>query len=158
MNHEPTFRFALSLINRIRGEQMRPVFFTTESQAPAAYLISNCFEAIKKTMQVESLQKYTDCLDDIAIIPFCIDEEYMEILQMKERKYVSWKNRYADIRLRMNFDMFVRATKEERMQKCKEVILCSLDIIKRKCEAKKLRFDIDALIHDIFPNDCLPAR
>jgi hypothetical protein len=132
---------------------MRPIFFTTESQSPAASIISDCFLAIKKNMQVDTLQKYTDCLDDIAIIPFCVDDEFMQIYQIKERKYIGWKRRDADIRLRMDFDTFVQATKEERMQQCKEVIIRSLEVIAKKCEAKKLRFDIANLIQDIFPDE-----
>ncbi len=41
---------------------MRPIFFTTESQSPAASIISDCFLAIKKNMQVDTLQKYTPIL------------------------------------------------------------------------------------------------
>lgn len=132
---------------------MKPIFFTTESQSPAASLISDCFQVIMKNMKVESLQKYTDCLDDIAIIPFCVDDEFMQTFQIKERKYIGWKRRDADIRLRMNFDTFVQATKEERMQQCKEVIIRSLEVIAKRCEAKKLRFDIVNLIQDIFPDE-----
>jgi len=116
---------------------MDPIFFSTESQSPAVSLISDCFLAIKKNMHVEFLKKYTDCLDDIAIIPFCVDDEFMQIYQIKERKYIGWKRREADIRLRMNFNTFVRASKEERMQQCKEVIIRSLEVIAKRCEAKK---------------------
>lgn len=132
---------------------MRPIFFTTELQVPAATMIMNCFLSIKENMQVDTLQKYTDCLDDIAIIPFRVDDEFMQIHQIKERKYIGWKRRDADIRLRMDFDTFVHATKEERMQQCKEIIIRSLEVIAKKCEAKKLRFDIANLIQDIFPDE-----
>lgn len=134
---------------------MKPIFFSTESQAPASAMIMECFLSIARNMQVKSLSKYTDHLDIITIIPFCLDEEYMEILQMKERKYISWKSRSADIRLQIDFNDFIHASIDERMYKCKEHIIYSLQIIKKRCEAKKIRFDIDDLIHDIFPNDQL---
>ena len=116
-------------------------------------MIVDCFLSIEQNMQVDTLRKYTDCLDDIAIIPFCVDDEFMQTFQIKERKYIGWKRRDADIRLRMNFDTFVRATKEERMQQCKEVIIRSLEVIAKRCEAKKLRFDVVTLIQDIFSDE-----
>ena len=137
---------------------MNPILFTTESQSPAASLISDCFQVIMKNMQVESLQKYTDCLDNIAIIPFCVNDEFMRTFQIKERKYIGWKRREADIRLRMNFDTFVRASKEERMQQCKEVIIRSLEVIAKRCEAKKLRFEVVNLIQDIFSDEKVQKR
>lgn len=63
---------------------MDPIFFSTESQSPAAVIIMDCFLAIKKTMRVESLSKYTDSLDSIAIIPFCVSEDFMRRHQVKE--------------------------------------------------------------------------
>lgn len=132
---------------------MKPIFLSTESQSPAATMIIDCFLFVEQNMQVDTLQKYTDCIDEIAIIPFCVDDEFMQKFQIKERKYIGWKRRDADIRLRMNFDTFVRASKEERMQQCKEVIICSLEVIAKRCEAKKLRFDVANLIQDIFPDE-----
>ena len=37
--------------------------------------------------------------------------------------------------------------------KVKEIIIKSLEIIKHKCDAKKLRFDLDDMLYDMFPDE-----
>ena len=74
-------------------------------------------------MRVTSLAKYTDALDSIGIIPECLSEELLRTFGCgKDRKYISWKHRYADIRLHIPFLPFVQAPKEERMERCKQII------------------------------------
>lgn len=131
---------------------MEPIFFSTESMAPAAQMIMDCFTEIRAHMKVSSLDKYTDALDEIAIIPFCVDYDDMLTCDYRESKNVGWKRREADIRLWMNFEKFVRLDKPGRMQMCKEVIIKSIEVISAKCEKKKLRFDAAQLIADIFPD------
>lgn len=98
---------------------MEPIFFSTESMAPAAQMIMDCFTEIRAHMKVSSLDKYTDALDEIAIIPFCVDYDDMLTCDYRESKNVGWKRREADIRLWMNFEKFVRLDKPGRMQMCK---------------------------------------
>ncbi len=129
---------------------MRPIIFFTESQAPAAGRITECFLVIEKQCRVTSMMPYTDALDQIGIVPFCISEKFLRTMPYKERRFISWKNRYADIRLKMDFDAFIHATREEQMRLCRENLLCSLQIIKDRCDQKKQRFDLEALLKDIF--------
>ncbi len=131
---------------------MDPIFFSTESMAPAAQMIMDCFTEIKAHMKVSSLEKYTDALDDIGIIPFCVDDDFKQEHDCRERKYVSWVRREADIRLEVYYDKFIRLDKPGRMQMCKEVIIKSIEVVSAKCEKKKLRFDAAQLIADIFPD------
>ena len=58
----------------------------------------------------------------------------------------------ADIRLRIDFDTFVKASQENQRAMVKEVIIKSLEIIKHRCEAKKSRFEFDHLLCDMFPD------
>ncbi len=131
---------------------MEPIGFSTESMAPAAHMIMDCFTEIKAHMKVSSLDKYTDALDSISIIPFCVDDDFKVRNGWRERKYVGWKRRDADIRLEVYFDKFIRLDKPGRMQMCKEVIIKSIEVVSAKCEKKKLRFDAAQLIADIFPD------
>ena len=71
----------------------------------------------------------------------------------KERKYVSLSRREADIRLRIDFDTFVKSSRETQRDIVKEIIIKSLEIIKHKCDAKKLRFDLDDMLYDMFPDE-----
>ena len=73
-------------------------------------------------------------------------------LLVKERKYIGWKRKEADIRLFIPFIPFVQASKEEKLSICKEIIKKSLTEIHARCMVKKVRFDLETLLCDIFPS------
>lgn len=150
------FRFECKslLYDMFPDAYMTPFTFSTESESPAAQMIMDNFCLIEKNMRVTSLAKYTDVLDSIGIIPECLSEEFLRTFDCgKDRKYISWKKRYADIRLRVPFLSFVQAPKEERMERCKQIIRDSLEVVAARCRAKKLRFDLDELLRDLFPEE-----
>ena len=130
---------------------MNALFFSTESQSPAAQMIIDCFQEIQQGMNVASLEKYTDAISHISIIPCCVDEEFKTTFNCKERKYIGWKRKEADIRLFIPFLPFVQATRTERLSICREIIRESLAIINAKCLAKNVRFDFESLLCDVFP-------
>lgn len=130
---------------------MAGIVFSTESWHPAAERISECFAHFDARMKVIDLSKYCDALDTIGIIPFSGPNKHMS--DWKERKYVSWSRREADIRLRIDFDTFVKSSRETQRDIVKEIIIKSLEIIKHKCDAKKLRFDLDDMLYDMFPDE-----
>ena len=94
---------------------MSAIFLSTESQSPAAQMIIDCFIEIQQNMDIVSLDKYTDAISTISIIPFCVDEEFKNTFACKERKYIGWKRKEADIRLFIPFIPFVQASKEEKL-------------------------------------------
>ena len=155
-NEVKNFRFECKslLYDMFPDAYMTPFTFSTESESPAAQMIMDNFCLIEKNMRVTSLAKYTDALDSIGIIPECLSEEFLRTFDCgKDRKYISWKKRYADIRLRVPFLSFVQAPKEERMERCKQIIRDSLEVVAARCRAKKLRFDLDELLRDLFPEE-----
>ena len=150
------FRFECKslLYDMFPDAYMTPFVFSTESESPAAQMIMDNFCLIEKNMRVTSLAKYTDALDSIGIIPECLSEELLRTFGCgKDRKYISWKHRYADIRLHVPFLPFVQAPKEERMARGKQIIRDSLEVVAARCRAKKLRFDLDELLRDLFPEE-----
>ena len=148
------FRFECKslLYDMFPDAYMTPFTFSTESESKdKAFATSSKME---KNMRVTSLAKYTDVLDSIGIIPECLSEEFLRTFDCgKDRKYISWKHRYADIRLHIPFLPFVQAPKEERMARCKQIIRDSLEVVAARCRAKKLRFDLDELLRDLFPEE-----
>lgn len=102
-------------------------------------------------MKVNDISKYCDAIDNIGIIPFSGPDKHMS--DWKERKYISWVRREADIRLKIDFDVFTKAPIEMQRAMVRDVIIRSLEVVKSKCDARKLRFDINDLIQDIFPED-----
>lgn len=131
---------------------MSAIFLSTESQSPAAQMIIDCFIEIQQNMDIVSLDKYTDTISTISIIPFCVDEEFKNTFACKARKYIGWKRKEADIRLFIPFIPFVQASKEEKLSICKEIIKKSLTEIHARCMVKKVRFDLETLLCDIFPS------
>jgi len=91
-------------------------------------MIIDCFIEIQQNMDIVSLDKYTDAISTISIIPFCVDEEFKNTFACKERKYIGWKRKEADIRLFIPFIPFVQASKEEKLSICKEIIKKSLTV------------------------------
>ena len=144
------FRFACKdlLYDMFPDAYIAPLDFSAETQMP---MIIDNLMSIKKNMRVTSLAKYTDALAHIGIIPVCMTEEFLSC--WKERRYISWKKRYADIRLHVQLVPFVQAPKEERMAQCKRIVRDSLEVVAARCRAKKLRFDLDALLRDVFPEE-----
>lgn len=130
---------------------MSGLFFSTESWHPAAERISECFMFFQSKMKVNDISKYCDAIDNIGIIPFSGPDKHMS--DWKERKYISWVRREADIRLKIDFDSFIKAPIETQRAMVRDVIIRSLEVVKSKCDARKLRFDINDLIQDIFPED-----
>lgn len=131
---------------------MSALFLSTESQSPAAYFIIDCFCKLQQNIHIASLGKYTEALTSIAIIPFCVDDDYLSRHSCKERKYISWKRKEADIRLHIPFLSFVQASPDQRMKMCKDIILESLLVIKEKCEKRGEWFDLDSMLKDVFPD------
>lgn len=86
---------------------MSGLFFSTESWHPAAERISECFMFFQSKMKVNDISKYCDAIDNIGIIPFSGPDKHMS--DWKERKYISWVRREADIRLKIDFDSFIKA-------------------------------------------------
>lgn len=123
---------------------MSGLFFSTESWHPAAERISECFMFFQSKMKVNDISKYCDAIDNIGIIPFSGPDKHMS--DWKERKYISWVRREADIRLKIDFDVFTKAPIEMQRAMVRDVIIRSLEVVKSKCDARKLRFDINDLI------------
>lgn len=140
---------------------MSAIFLSTESQSPAAQMIIDCFIEIQQNMDIVSLDKYTDAISTISIIPFCVDEEFKNTFACKERKYIGWKRKEADIRLFIPFIPFVQTSKEEKLSICKEIIKKSLteihaDAWLKKCDSiLKHCCAIFFLVNDLYQMDVL---
>lgn len=72
-------------------------------------------------------ERFSEKLDRLAIIPMC-----MPTITLKERRYISWKNRYADVRLIIPYDDFIYGDQTERILLCKKNIQTAVEYVKRK--------------------------
>ncbi len=95
-------------------------------------------------------RKFTDChfgdsfsekLDRLAIIPMC-----MPTITLKERRYISWKNRYADVRLIIPYNEFLHGSKAERLTLCKKNIQDAVEYVRQK----DTTFDADRFLEAVW--------
>lgn len=96
------------------------------------------------------VKDYTNDLDNIGIIINCFDENFLSVGFGKTRKYISYKNRYADIRLNIPYNEFMEADKDKRFDMVKKNIYESIRIIDSRLNKKNgCSFDGKRMISDI---------
>lgn len=85
-------------------------------------------------------------LVNIGIISIIMKEETLQDGAYKERKYYNRKEKSADIRLRMNYEDFVKACDRDRREMYTSHILQAVQIA---CEKAGDRLNSDQLLNDI---------
>ena len=128
---------------------MDSVFFSVEAEGGTAGVISNIFYGIRQQMKLKPMSYYCEAIDEIAIIPMCVSKETRAHFSTPERKYVGWIRRTADIRLYMDYEAFIEAPMDGKIELCKKVIVDSLDAIEERCRKRKVVFKKDLLLKDI---------
>lgn len=129
------------------------LFITTESQIGAEALdgiMSQTLEELSfvtdTNAELEDLDNYGTEFRSIAVIPACVDNEMWCALGWKERKQIWRKKREADIRLRIDYERFIRETPENQRLMFLANIIKSIQIVK---ERSKGDFQGQKLIDDI---------
>lgn len=85
------------------------------------------FSVEKKFTDRHFGESFSEKLDCLAIIPMC-----MPTVTLKERRYISWKNRYADIRLIIPYNEFLHGNQAERISLCKKNIQDAVEYVRKK--------------------------
>lgn len=129
------------------------LFITTESQIGAEALdgvMSQTLEELSfvtdTSAGLEELNNYGTEFRSIAVIPTCVDNEVWHALGWKERKQIWRKKREADIRLKIDYERFIRETPENQRLMFLANIIRSIQIVK---ERSKGDFQGQKLIDDI---------
>jgi len=94
-------------------------------------------------------ERFSEQLDRLAIIPMCIPT-----VTLKERRYISWKNRYADIRLIIPYHEFRHSNQTERIALCKKIILDAVEYVRKKdatFEADRFLEEVWAAFSAVYP-------
>ncbi|MBO4562541.1 MAG: hypothetical protein J5772_02900 [Clostridia bacterium] len=81
--------------------------------------------------------------DSIAVISIIMPEEYLA--DYKERDYLSRKDRYADIRLHVNWKEFTCSSEQKRSRLYVEHLIDSIQRMERKMKTKEERAAFDEL-------------
>lgn len=95
---------------------------------------------------LEDIDNYGTEFRSIAIIPTCLDDQFWEASGWKERKQIWRKKREADIRLRMDYDRFVRETPGNQRLMFIDIVVKSIQVVQEKSKGD---FRGNNLIEDI---------
>ena len=126
------------------------LFISTEAQSSSGHIISNIRNQIESRIGNIEVTNYTNDLDSIGIIINCFDKNFLSVGFGKTRKYISYKNRYADIRLNIPFEEFMEADKQKRFEMVKKNIYDSIRVVDERINKKKgCSFDGERLTADI---------
>ena len=124
---------------------MSAFFLSSESEAPAAYLINKLCILVEPELNCLNLNKYGDEINKIFIISVVLKRDTIEN-GVKERRLFSRKTKEADIRLFIDFDGFVKASPRERYKIYVSHIFECMDVIKLKVSKN---YQIDFLVQDM---------
>ncbi len=126
------------------------LFFSSEALGRASDILSFFLRLITQVLKDIDVADYTKDLDEIGIIVNCFNEEFLNEGFGQPRKYISYKKRFADIRLNIPFDEFLKANKQKRFEMIKKNIYDSIEIVNKRLNKKKgYSFDGERLIADI---------
>ena len=115
---------------------MSRIFIGIEAHV-STYVINDSRKRIENLIGELEVTDYTPNLDSIGIIINCFDKEWLAKGYGKERKYISYKNRNADIRLNIPAEEFLVASKSKRDIMVKNNIIESIRIIDERLNKKK---------------------
>ena len=96
-------------------------------EAAGGKLSDILFPAEKEFTERHFGEQFSEQIDRLAIIPMC-----MPTVTLKERRYISWKKRYADIRLIIPYGEFSRSSQTERIALCKKNIQDAVEYVRKK--------------------------
>lgn len=134
---------------------MRYLFFSCESQAPAGYFFTKFMCPVEELFNSRySKDRHTEMLDNISMIPILLTEEALLRMEYKERKYVTKKRRYADMRLKMDFLEFVQGDDEHKVQMSMDMMRKAIEYVASKVsDFKKELFieDLLSVIKEVYP-------
>lgn len=99
-----------------------------------------------ESLNLESENNYGTEFREIAIIPSCVDDDFWNALGWRERKQIWRKKGEADIRLRMDYDRFIKETPENQRLLLVDIIVKSIRIVQDRSDGD---FRGDELIRDI---------
>jgi len=128
------------------------IFLGAEMEDRAGDILYKIRKNIEKKLQfvceengnLEEDDTYGTEFQDVGIITIIIPKEMKEY--WKERKYISRKNRSADIRLYIDYERFIKETPKNQRLMYIENIIKSIEVLK---ERSKGDFKGDKLIQDI---------
>ena len=129
----------------------RPLFISWEIWGEANNVGIICKDICKRIDEEKyCISQYADNIESIGIVVNCHPNNHMIDGWGKPRKYINYKNKYADIRLPIPYDDFMNADYDKQYLMIVDNIIQSLRVVDEKCKkSKKARFDSASVIDDL---------
>lgn len=132
------------------GDGFIKLFISVEASNSAAFIINDIRKIIENKMGKIEVCDYTNNIESIGIIINSWNQSDLNFGHGKERKYINYKQRFADIRLNIPYDEFLSADKQKRFEMVKKNIYDSIRVVDERINKKKgCSFDGERLIADI---------
>ncbi len=134
------------------------ISFSTEACAPAGYFLMKLLVPVEVYFQKNHTDKsYSDIIDEFFICPVCTTEDMIKEGFYHERKYVSHKKRYADVRLQIEYEPFVANYRNTKVQveMIWAMILQAIAVVQRKdstLKGQELTADLKAAFQHLYPD------
>lgn len=125
-------------------------FVSLEAYEPAGAKLAGLLFPVEREFTNRHFgERFSEQLDCLSIIPIC-----MPTVIYKERRYISWKNRFADIRLIIPYHEFLYSNQTERIALCKKNIVDAVEYVRKKdatFEADRFLKEVWAAFSAIYP-------
>jgi hypothetical protein len=128
---------------------MSYMFISSETNAGIAYALGRIQREFKNVTESLKASEYGSDINEIGIIMICATHDLLDEGFLKERKYVSWKKKYADMRLQIDYDWFDKADKATQRLLVAKNIIDSIRYIRDSAIKAKRNFEGDKLINEI---------
>ena len=126
------------------------LFFSSETSGRAYKALWFFLKPIDNALKDIRVSDYTKDIDEIGIIVNCFNDCDLEAGFGKPRKYISYKKRFADIRLNIPYVEFLAADKQKQFEMVKQNIFDSIKVVDERLNKKKeCSFDGQKMIADI---------
>ena len=123
------------------------ITYSSEAEGIADNMLSRVYVRVFKWFNAEYIGKeYCDDLDTIFICFVCTSKRLQELGFYPERKYVSHKKRYADMRPLIDYDRFIQAGETEQARMVWEATQHSIRIVQNRVRS----LNAEELLEDLF--------
>ena len=122
------------------------MFLGAETAAPAGDLWFQLRAQIWPELKALQNRNYGPDIETIGIISIILPREYYDEGCYKERRLIRRKTKEADIRLRIDFEAFVRAKPEERFGIYADHLLNAFRVLEGRVSSS---FDLPRLLSDV---------
>lgn len=123
------------------------ITYSSEAEGIADNMLSRVYVRVFKWFNAENIGKaYCDDLDTIFICFVCTSKHLQELGFYPERKYVSHKKKYADMRPLIDYEQFIQAGETKQARMVWEATQHSIRIVQKRVPSLKG----DELLADIF--------